>query len=220
VKAARAIPWGAKAVFVEDWILDRGPEGAWISAAHLAERLGMSTRNVELHRRRLRELGFYVVIPRHGGRTDGWIPTLPLGAQIHGVRPADVADAATRIDALLAGTLEALSSRRSRVRSEPEVHDAMNTKPASPRTRSPLRAEREADFAPPARSVPLIQHLSEGQTLALPEDRTRVSAHALEAEQEGQTPPASEERPAAQVEADGWNDLRERLAAKRRALGQ
>jgi len=90
LKAARGIPWGAKAVWVKDWILDRGPDASWISASNLAARVGMSRDNVEQHRRWLLALGFYHVVRRAGSKSDGWVPTLPLGCRHHGTSPADV----------------------------------------------------------------------------------------------------------------------------------
>jgi len=110
LKAARLMPWGRKAVWVEDWILDRGPEASWISATNLAARLGMSKDNVEQHRRDLLALGFYYVVRRIGAKSDGWVPTLPLGCRHHGSTPADILATAARIDAIISGTVRAIET--------------------------------------------------------------------------------------------------------------
>ncbi len=104
VKAARLLPWGAKAVWLEDYALDHGPEGSWISAAHLAARVGLSKDNIERHRRRLAELGLYYVIRRPGARADGWVPTLPLFC-VPVLRPTvdQVMTCANQLDQLLEG---------------------------------------------------------------------------------------------------------------------
>lgn len=102
VKASRVLSWGAKAVWLEDWALDQGPEGAWISAANLAARLGMSKDNVEQQRRRLRDWGLYHVVRREGARSDGWCPQLPVLC-IPSTRPTpdQIMTCATHLDAIL-----------------------------------------------------------------------------------------------------------------------
>jgi hypothetical protein len=208
-KAARKIPWGVKAVFVEDWILDNSPDGAWISGSNLAARLGMSRDTVERHRRWLLSLGFYHVVRRAGCKSDGWVPTLPLGCRHRGTSPADIQATAARIDALLSGTVlpveggvPAFATRRggTHAANDGGTHAANNGG-----THAAIRAGGVQS---------LIQHPSEGQALALPVDRARDGAFAPGGEQEEQEgepkPRAIDQRPAAEVTDEGFRDLRRR----------
>jgi hypothetical protein len=102
LKASGLLSPGAKLVWLEDSALDQGPEGAWISATHLAQRLGLSKDAVERYRRGLHTLGVYHVIRRQGARSDGWRPTLPPEC-LPPLRPTpdQVLACAARLDAWL-----------------------------------------------------------------------------------------------------------------------
>lgn len=219
-KAARKIPWGVKAVFVEDWILDQGPEGAWASATVLAARLGMSKDNVEQHRRWLLSVGFYHVVRRAGAKSDGWVPTLPLGCRHHGTTPADIQATAARIDALVTGTVlpveGGVAATAKRGAARPTSRGAVESA-----TRGAAQSATLAGGAPLIQT--LIQPPSNGQTLALPEDRTREGAYAPKEQEEQEpepTPRAIDQRPRREVEEEGWEELRRKLDAKRKAAGQ
>ena len=77
VLASRRLPAGIKLVWEQDFYLDQGPEGAWISGSNLAKRLGMTKETVEKYRRVLSRLGLHESRPRPGGRTMSWYATLP-----------------------------------------------------------------------------------------------------------------------------------------------
>lgn len=68
---------GEKVIWYQSWALDRGPEGCYMGAASLAERLGMEVRSVEQLRYRLRKLGLLASFARPGARQPGWVALLP-----------------------------------------------------------------------------------------------------------------------------------------------
>ncbi len=100
IKASRCLSSGVKLVWLEDRALDQGPEGAWIGAGKLADRLGMSHDNVERHRRELLRLGLHEKRSRGPGKSASWFPTLPIDC-IPPTRPTPdrVHALATRLDA-------------------------------------------------------------------------------------------------------------------------
>lgn len=214
-KAARKVPWGAKAVWVEDWILDRGPEASWISATHLAARLGMSKENVEQHRRHLLSLGFYHVVRRIGAKSDGWVPTLPLGCRHHGTTVEAIQETAQRIDALVTGSVRPIENGIGR--SAPSG--------VAPPARRGVAGSASSGVVDSAMPRPLIQNLSEGQPLTPSQDRTRVGARAPKAEKEAVQEPLSEseeknwepitrpadQRPADDVTNDGMGEIRRKI---------
>lgn len=230
-KAAKKVPAGVKLVFVEDWILDRGPEASWIAASKLAMRLGMSKDNVEKHRRRLLELGFYHVVRREGAESDGWVPTLPLGCRHHGTSVEDVANTAARIDAYLTGQVRHISGAPgAATRGQPRsatggVPDGATGGAVQYATRGVLPARRGGK-----EGGPLIQSAN-AQALALPEDATRESAIAPKLEQEGppREPTRAERQQMAEadtaeaerVRRDGWAKIRGVLGKRpREASGE
>lgn len=105
VKGSRVLTWPEKAVWLEDYALDLGPEGAWITAAKLAERLGLSPETVETYRRRFAEegIGLHYRVKRPGARSPGWVSTLPDGCAPRSQRPPPevVIEGARRLDWLL-----------------------------------------------------------------------------------------------------------------------
>src|SRR5258708_5571316 len=98
-QALRATAWlsaEAKLVWMEDWTLDRGGEGCWLSHAQLGERLGMTDNAVQAHRTALADLELYERIKRPGARSPGWRPRLPLQCHVDSQRPATTAVTAAR----------------------------------------------------------------------------------------------------------------------------
>jgi hypothetical protein len=135
IKASRLLGAGQKLVWLEDWALD-GPEGAWISGAHLAVRLGMSRQNVDQHRQHLQALGLHTVIARPGARTDGWRPTLPP-ACIPPLRPT--VEQVMRCAAALDDALQRAATMQPSLRSDgkptcsPEASPLASGSPEAPR---------------------------------------------------------------------------------------
>lgn len=102
VKASRRLTLGLKMVWLEDFHLDLGPEGAFISAGNLAERLGVGKDTVEKYRRALVRLGLHENAPRPGARTMSWFATMP--AECVPSREMSVTDCITlarRLDELI-----------------------------------------------------------------------------------------------------------------------
>jgi hypothetical protein len=90
----------AKLVWMEDWTMDRGGEGCWLSHGQLGERLGMSESAVQAQRNNLEKLGLYERIKRPGARSPGWRPRVPEQCHLASQRPKpeDVARARTFLD--------------------------------------------------------------------------------------------------------------------------
>lgn len=88
IRASRGLSWGEKAVWLELWALDNGPEGAWISDQSLASRLGLEDRTVKNYRFGLRARRLAVTVPRPGARQVGWVMTLPAIAVPRATRAA------------------------------------------------------------------------------------------------------------------------------------
>ena len=78
LKASRRLPWGYKAVWLEDYRFDKGA-GSWVSPAAMAELTGMSPETVMSYRERMLRWGLYTRVPRGRGLPDAWRPTLPAG---------------------------------------------------------------------------------------------------------------------------------------------
>lgn len=106
LKASHVLSGPAKLVWIEDWHLDLGPEGCWLSAAKLGQRLGMARDSVEVHRRNLTGLGLYQVLQLKGlGKSNGWIPIMPENFVPVGKKldDAEIAVYASRLDRYLEG---------------------------------------------------------------------------------------------------------------------
>lgn len=101
VRASHVLVEGHKLVWMEDWILDRGPEGSWLAHAQLAERLHLSAETVEAYRRRLEWWGLYWRHPRPGARSPGWCPMIGKRFWPHDATPAGVTAAVVLLDAEL-----------------------------------------------------------------------------------------------------------------------
>src|SRR3990167_11530892 len=63
VKASRVLSWGEKALWLETYALDMGPEGAWLNNACMGQRLGLEERTVKNYRTRLHRVGLLRPIP-------------------------------------------------------------------------------------------------------------------------------------------------------------
>ncbi len=213
---------------MEDWTLDRGGEGCWLSHEQVGERLGMTGHAVQYHRGRLAELGLYERIKRPGARSPGWRACLPAGLPpLPSQRPSpiEVAKARTFLDLHLQG--KGLPLRHSE-------SDSQTPKPRRPDSQSPpvrLSTVLSTAFDSPAVKQP---------STALSLKGNRVSARAPESKAiEGDLPqsvlpsnPNSsseseieleprpiDQRPRKEVEDEGWEKLRRIHAEKKRQAG-
>jgi len=75
--ASRAVPDGAKLVWLQDWVLDPKGQGCWLTDEQLGVRLGMSPRTVEKHRQQLMGAGLHLRIPPGRSHTRGWRSIVP-----------------------------------------------------------------------------------------------------------------------------------------------
>ncbi len=103
LRAASELTLAEKVVWLEDHAFDRGPEGAYVSAASVAARWGgsIAPKTVECARNRLKLLGLHERIPRPGARNVfGWFSTLPPGCAPVTERPSqeEIARLAARLD--------------------------------------------------------------------------------------------------------------------------
>lgn len=211
---ALVIPWGVKAVFIEDWLFDQGgADAAYIGAASVALRLGMSKDNVEAHRRWLYGLDFYAVIRRARGEAWGWVPQLPLGCRLRGRTDEAKDECARRIAAYVEGSDSPRSAGVPR-----------STSPGGPPSaRAGVAGYARPGVAGSARGgvggASFSASGASAQTLAQDgdRDRTRGGAHAPEAEQEdAPAPRAIDARPRAEVEREGLERIADILKQQRR----
>ena len=98
VKACHMLGDELKILWLEHVVLDR-TEGAYISAEHMAQRLGKSKDSIERGRRELLRVGLLQKGQRARGQTGTWYPVLPA-ACIPSARPtpADISGLANRLD--------------------------------------------------------------------------------------------------------------------------
>lgn len=187
-KACDAIRWGTKAVWIEDWILDAGPEASWISATNLAQRLGLSKESIEAHRRWLKGLAFYFVVERRGARSNGWVPTVPAFLAPRGTTVEAVNASAARIAAYVRGELGDIGSG-----GDPTTKRGVpgpTTSGVGGSTRRGVAANatsKEGSVREGVGGASLSQHSGEAQLFVSPADHEtsgRVGASAPEAEQE------------------------------------
>ena len=88
IKGSRVLTPSEKLVWLEDYALDLGPEGAWLAPAKMGERLGMKPRTVEDYRQRLANAGLHESAPRPGAKSKSWYAVLPIQF-IPNERPAE-----------------------------------------------------------------------------------------------------------------------------------
>lgn len=78
IKGSRVLTAGEKLVWLEDYALDLGPEGAWLAPDKMGERLGMKLRTIEDYRQRLANAGLHESAPRPGAKSKSWFAVLPV----------------------------------------------------------------------------------------------------------------------------------------------
>ena len=78
IKGSRVLTACEKLVWLEDYALDLGPEGAWLAPVKMGERLGMKPRTVEDYRQRLANAGLHESAPRPGAKSKSWFAVLPI----------------------------------------------------------------------------------------------------------------------------------------------
>lgn len=77
IKACRPLPWAARALLLEVFELDLGPEGCWLSVPELAERLGIGDSSITKYLGRFQELGLVVRVKKKDERTPAWHLAMP-----------------------------------------------------------------------------------------------------------------------------------------------
>jgi hypothetical protein len=220
----------AKLVWMEDWTMDRGGEGCWLSHGQLGERLGMTGHAVQYHRTRLEAWGLYERIKRPGARSPGWRPVVPVQCQLRTQRPtpAEVAKARTFLDLALrgkdpAGRLPDRGSQTSKTR-----------RPDSQSPPARLSTVLSTAFDSQAVKQPSTALDSEGNRVSsIEQGQEAIDGHTGEGPilpQNGHSdsklssdldpkPRPIDERPRQEVEEEGWERLRARHAEKRRQAG-
>lgn len=235
VRASGVLSAEAKLVWMEDWTLDRGGEGCWLSHAQIGERLGMTGHAVQYHRGRLADVGLYERMKRPGARSPGWRPCWPAGLPVLATQrpsPLEVAKARTFLDLHLRG--KGLTARPPddggqtlRVR-PPDVQSPAPRLSPPPSTAFDSQGERPHSTALSStgnRVSPLgpeskaIEGVDLPQSV-LPSIRPRSSESESEIETDIEPQPrAIDQRPRQEVEAEGWEKLRQRHAERRRQAG-
>ena len=75
IKASKLLPCGMKLLWIEDYWLDAGPEGSYLTHERMAARLGMVPKTVASYRERMKALGLYTT--GSGATAQSWYPALP-----------------------------------------------------------------------------------------------------------------------------------------------
>jgi hypothetical protein len=214
VRAAHELTLSEKLVWLEDHAFDRGPEGAYVSAASVAARWGgsIAPKTVENARNRLKLLGLHEKVERAGARNVfGWFATLPGGCAPVIERPSteEIARLGRRLDDHI------------RRLGHPRLESGQTTLPIEDRPPSGGGSDHRPGSGVSRRGVggrkaPPSALPSEAQLHpAVRQDG--VGADAPEAE--GGAPRLIDARPRAAVEGEGWEDLRRRLAERKRQAG-
>jgi len=214
VRAASQLTLSEKVVWLEDHAFDRGPEGAYVSAASVAARWGgsIAPKTVENARHRLRVAGLHDRVPRPGARNVfGWFSILPPGCApvIERPSPEEIARLARRLDDHI------------RRLGHPRLESGQTTLPIEDRPPAGGGSDHRPGSGVSGRGVGGREALpsaspSEAQfPPAVREDG--MGADAPEAEDGGRR--AIDERPRGEVERDGWSDLQRRLADRKRQAG-
>lgn len=87
VLASHVIPEGAKLVWLQDWILDPGGHGCWLTNSQLGDRLGMPERTVETYRLELAGHGLHERIPPGRTQARGWRSIVPADCRCKTANP-------------------------------------------------------------------------------------------------------------------------------------
>lgn len=112
-KASRRLPWGYKAVWLEDYRFDQG-QGSYVSPQALAELTGLTAETVTSYRERLLRWKLYERVPRGRGLPHAWRPVLPAHCL-----PAKEKVARTEL-VTLAARLDATLPRRAADKGRPD----------------------------------------------------------------------------------------------------
>ncbi len=133
---------GIKLTWLEHLELDLGPEGAFIGAGQLGQRIGRCRESVERDRRELVRLGLLSTGARLNGRTATYFAVLPADCIPSTARPSVgvVADLAERLDAHIRRVRSGISSEVTGVNGVEGPHgvsrDAANALPAENRAQT------------------------------------------------------------------------------------
>jgi len=228
VRASQELTLAEKVVWLEDHAFDRGPEGAYVSAASVAARWGgsIAPKTVELARNRLKLLGLHDKIARVGARNVfGWFAILPPGCSPARERTTteEVARLARRLD--------------DHVRRVGDLRLESGQSPAPPAVRPlpPQRADHRRDSGLGAAALggrgegsasaatsessfpPVVKQDGVGShEPEIPEDggrRLAAERSTPGSQQELPAPRAIDLRPADEVTDEGFAEMRRRRAA-------
>lgn len=205
-------------VWLEDHAFDRGPEGAYVSAASVAARWGgsIAPKTVELARNRLKLLGLHEKVPRPGARNVfGWFAILPAGCL-----PARERTTSAEVDRL-ARRLDDHIQRVGDLRLEGGQSDVG----AAVR---PLPGQRPDHRRDSGHVAAALGGRGEGSASVETSEssfppavkQVGMGAHAPELQDGEPEPRAIDMRPADEVTDDGFADLARRRAAWKRAASQ
>lgn len=133
MRASLLLNAAIKLCWLEHVVLD-GPDGAYIGAGPLGQRLGESRESIERHRRELMRLGLLVAGHRGPGKTGTYFPTLPAECvPPKRPTPAEVARLAERLDAHIRRVRSGVNGDTTRAAGDRTV-DATLASPRPPRT--------------------------------------------------------------------------------------
>lgn len=213
---------------MEDWSLDRGGEGCFLTHAQLGERLNLTENAVQIHRSWMAKRGLYERIKRPGDRTPGWRPVVPVHCRMQSQRPTpeQVSKARTFLDLHLQavpGTGPGRAgegSNPSRGRGQPVpqkvsqiLSTAFDSQPlTNPSTALSFEGSKAYGNAPESKAI---------QGGDLPQS-VLPSKPGLSSESESETqfqPRPIDERPRQQVEDEGWEKLRRAHAERKKQAG-
>ena len=191
LNASLLIPGDAKRVWVEQWVLDAKGLGCWLTHAQLGERLGLSARSVETYRLRLEAIECCVRLKEPGTRAHGWRSTLPAHCRMRSQRPApaDVLKYRDFLDVHIGDWLE-------------PAHPV--PKPRSQRAQNPQLASLNPA---PVRVSAILSTAFDSQSVTTPSSALGVEGKR-DRERTLETTPKADERPRAEVEAEGLARIR------------
>jgi len=211
---------GVKLTWLECQTFDRGEAGAYISAASLARRLGVSQVTIERHRAALKASGLLQVESRGNGRTASWYCTLPAGC-VPSPRPEE--QEVARLVAKLNRHLE-----RTTLTAEGGPDDrppSPDHRPPSPDpTRNPLHdggapssvrevlAQSRREKCPPLHPAPKVGELLQPEVGEVLHPEVGAVAHATSERPEN----GNRGQPAGSGDDALARELKARLDAKRR----
>lgn len=199
LNASLTIPDGAKRVWMEQWVLDVKGLGCWLTHDQLGERLGMTARSVETYRLRLEAHECCARLKELGVRAHGWRSTLPDHCRMRSQRPSpsEVARFRQYLD-------RHVGEWAKPARGDPETRAGAEQDPQNVSSKpAPVRVSRRASTA-------FDSQADSNPSTALAGKGSREME--LEARR-------AEERPRAEVEAEGWERIRRAKAKSPERLG-